>query len=163
MSNLKPNCFRITDVFSNKQRKQLIRDSKRHLTLLPNGRLGTDDLGLHEDFKSSCSHLINTFEKIIGEKLFLMNSWVVYSQGEKFNYHTHPYDFACVYYMKTNPLLQNNGTRFKLPNGKTQLIKTPQNGALLFPGTIHHATPSYFLPMSRYTLSMDINYSSRMQ
>ena len=100
---------------------------------------------------------------MVGEKLFLMNSWVVYSKGEKFNYHTHPYDFACVYYMKTNPLLQNNGTRFKLPNGKTQLIKTPQNGALLFPGTIHHATPSYFLPMSRYTLSMDINYSSRMQ
>ena len=163
MSNLKPNCFRITDVFSNKQRKQLIRDSKRHLTLLPNGSLGTDDIGLHEDFKSSCSHLINTFEKMVGEKLFLMNSWVVYSQGEKFNYHTHPYDFGCVYYMRTNSFLQNNGTSFKLTNGKTKLVETPQNGALLFPGKMVHAAPSFFLPVTRYTLSMDVNYSWRMQ
>ena len=157
------NGFQITDVFPNKHRKQLIKDLKPLLTLDADGEWVTDDLRFHEDFKSSCSHIVNRFEEIVGEKLFLMNAWVVYSKGEKFNYHTHPFDFACVYYIKTNPLLKNNGTKFKLPNGKTQLVKTPQNGALLFPGKMAHATPSFFLPVTRYTLSMDLNYSWRMQ
>ena len=73
------------------------------------------------------------------------------------------YDFGCVYYMRTNSFLQNNGTSFKLTNGKTKLVETPQNGALLFPGKMVHAAPSFFLPVTRYTLSMDVNYSWRMQ
>ena len=59
--------------------------------------------------------------------------------------------------MKTNPLLKNNGTMFKLISGEEKLIETPQNGAILFPGRMLHAAPSFFLPVTRYTLSMDMN------
>ena len=50
---------RITNVFSDKHRKQLIKDSKPHLTLGTDGIWYTKDLQFHEDFKSSCSHIIN--------------------------------------------------------------------------------------------------------
>ena len=154
---------RITNVFSDKHRKQLIKDSKPHLTLGTNGIWYTKDIQFQEDFKFSCSHIINRFEEMVGEKLFLMNVWITYTKGESLDYHTHPYDFGCVYYMRTNSFLQNNGTSFKLTNGKTKLVETPQNGALLFPGKMVHAAPSFFLPVTRYTLSMDVNYSWRMQ
>ena len=149
----------IREVFSDEHRKKLIKASKPYVRLSTKqpGLWRTDDLRLHEDFKDSCNHLVKSFERLIGKKLDLMNAWITYSRGKLLSYHDHPFDYACVYYMKTNPLLKNNGTMFKLISGEEKLIETPQNGAILFPGRMLHAAPSFFFPVTRYTLSMDMN------
>ena len=149
--------YSISNIFSKQQRRKLIRDSKPLCSFDSTNKIWkTDDLRSHEDFLNSSLYISSLFQKKLGLNLEIINIWITYTRGEKLEYHTHPFDWACVYYMKTNPLLKNNGTQFKFSEDDVQLVKSPQNSAILFDGSVPHTTPS-FLPLSgRYVLTMDL-------
>ena len=104
----------IDNIFSNKQRKKLIKDSHPHFFVggedsdLNKGRLKTSYLHLHKDFKSPSRQIVSLFEKDLKVRLEIANLWITSTRGESIPYHTHYFDYSCVYYMKTNPLLRNN-------------------------------------------------------
>ena len=149
--------YNISNIFSNQHRRKLITDSKPLRKFDPITKIGvTGDLRFNKEFSDSSLHIISLFEKQLGLNLEIINIWITYTRGEKLEYHTHPFDWSCIYYMKTNPLLRNNGTKFKFSEDDVQLVKSPQNSAILFDGSDPHTTPD-FLPLSgRYVLTMDL-------
>ena len=151
----------LDDIFSNKHRKQLIKDYKSVSFLDTELRESTVNLGLNEKYRSSCTYIVDSFEKNTGIKLILKNAWISRSTRTTAIFHNHEnYDLGCVYYMKTQPLLRNSGTMFRFPDGD-RLFKAPQNSAILFPANLTHSVPPQFLPLSRYTLAMELNVDNR--
>ncbi len=149
--------YNTSNIFTKQQRRKLIRDSKPLCRFNSTSKMWqSDDLRSNKDFWDSSLHIISLFEKKLGLKLEIINIWITYTRGEKLEYHTHPFDWACVYYMKTNSLLGNNGTKFKFSEDNVQLVESPQNSAVLFDGSIPHVTPD-FLPLDdRYALIIDL-------
>ena len=154
--------YLIDNIFSTKERRKLIKDSKPQLYLgngenpRDEGIWRTNNLRFHKDFESSSRYIADLFEKNLKKKLEIINVWISFVRGQLAPYyHTHDYDYSCVYYMKTIPFL-NSGTSFKFSDNSTQFVKTSQNSSLLFPCSFLHSVPSFFLPISRYTLAMDL-------
>tara|TARA_B100000287_G_scaffold405745_1_gene429586 strand:+ start:140 stop:679 length:540 start_codon:yes stop_codon:yes gene_type:complete len=149
--------YNISNIFSRQKRRKLIKKSKPLCRFNSTTKMWeTKDLRFNKDFWDPSLHIISLFEKKLGLKLEIVNLWITYTRGEKLKYHTHPFDWACVYYMKTNSLLRNNGTKFKFSEDDEQLVKSPQNSAILFDGSIPHVTPDFRPLDDRYALTMDL-------
>ena len=149
--------YNISNIFSKQQRRKLIADSKPFCKFDSTTKIWqTGDLRFNKNFSDPSLYIISLFEKQLGLNLEIINIWITYTRGEKLEYHTHPFDWSCIYYMKTNPLLRNNGTKFKFSEDDVQLVESPQNSAILFDCSVPHATPD-FLPLTgRYVLTMDL-------
>ncbi len=160
----------LKNVFTEEEREKMLKNSKplvvdAHVLSLQTGlrhnvpnNQSNPTVHLHPDFK----WVYDRFLKIIKEKLDLDlvvdTSWVNEADGTQIrNWHSHePADYASVYYMKTNRLL-NNGTQFK-----DKFFRAPQNSLIVFPAHLLHSTPINnillrFWRYSRYTLATDFN------
>ena len=149
----------IKDVLAEKERKKLIKDCKPFLH-----DKGAANPGLQSDFVQKQGSGYSQFENIHNKFLEITQrelntrlkwdvSWFLYTKGkiENNGWHTHPVDYAGVYYMKTNSFF-NSGTLFK-----DGFFKAPQNSLLIFPGYLHHMAPSSLFPLGRYTMSLNWN------
>ena len=151
----------IEKVLRDDERKKLIKDSKPLLlsnlkhpdgTYYPGKQTLTVMKGRPE-FEPILNHMVMIIKKTTGMDLVINKAWVNWTNGNKKDmaWHTHPCDFAAVYYMKTFPLF-SNGTLFK-----DGLVKAPQNSILILPGELEHSAPSSPLRFERYTLAINLN------
>ena len=150
----------IEDVFEEKVRKKLIKDSKDVLELR-NPESFTDSQkpsswfcpNLRHDlrFIHPITYLLNIAENITEQDLDCDNAWITYCRGnENFDFHNHEYDYSAVYYMQTEP--HSSGTLFE-----KGLVSTKQNSVLIFDANLKHKVPSYNPLADRRTLVLDIN------
>jgi len=147
----------IKNVFTNKQRRKLIKDCQPLIVDLGwqfPGRQTYPTLHLHPDFTSSMNDILGIVYKEIGLSLVISKSWVNWTNGEKeqINWHTHPSQYSLVYYMKTPLPFFSNGTLFR-----KGLFKAPQNSIIVFPGSMEHTAPSSPFRFNRYSLAMELN------
>ena len=96
--------------------------------------------------------LISTLfsEETFNLKLDLLFSWANLDYGEEKDmfWHTHPYDYSCIYYMKTNN--DYGGTLFK--DKSLNFVTAMQNSLILFNASLEHTAPPYPFHQKRYTL-----------
>ena len=148
--------YRIINVFDNKRRKQILEQSKIFMEdseafedgkFFP-GRQTRNNLHHRIPFAASFERRIGKFT---GLNLAVINSWANWTNGNKRDiaWHSHPYPYTGVYYLKTFPFF-SNGTLFR-----EKFVKAPQNSLLLFPGHMEHTAPSSPLRVDRYTLAME--------
>ena len=162
----------IKDVFTNEQRRRLIKDCK---SLLLNQEDMRKEIGddrnypglqtppeLYTDPEFRWAHMVMQYriKKNLGWDIEFLYSWINLSNGNKKDITWHDHEkggaaYSCVYYMKTFPLF-SNGTLFE-----DGLFKAPQNSLLIFPSNIKHTAPSSPLPFSRYTWAFDLNILNR--
>ena len=152
----------IKNVFTNKQRRKLIKDSQSLLENLEDnsglyypGRQTHPTLHLHPDFTFLINDILKIVLKKTGLNLVPSKAWVNWTNGKKKDivWHNHSdYDYALVYYMKTPLPFFSNGTLFR-----EGLFKAPQNSIIVFPGSMEHTAPSSPFRFSRYTMAMDLN------
>ena len=149
----------IENVLTQKERKKLIKDCKPLVY-----DQGPTSPGFQSDWVqqegSGCSQFQNVHNKFLDIAQRELNtrlkwdvSWFLYTKGkiENNGWHTHPVDYAGVYYMKTNSFF-NSGTLFK-----DGFFKAPQNSLLIFSGSLPHMAPSSLFPLERYTMSLNWN------
>ena len=156
----------IRNVLTNKKRKQLIEDCQPFLydsdqmkrmydpiKYFP-GKQTLPNLHGKTKFKDIITYFIDTIRKESELDLeFPGKCWINWTNGKKtdISWHTHPSDYAVVYYIKTLPFF-NNGTLFR-----DGLVKAPQNSILVFPAHLEHTAPSCPFRFERYTLSFNLN------
>ena len=149
----------IKNVFTNKQRRKLIKDCQPLLLErgpeFP-GRQTHSTLYLHPDFISPINDILRIANKETGLNLEIKAAWANWTNGKKKDiaWHSHNrHDYALVYYMKTFPFF-SNGTLFREPIG---FIKAPQNSMLVLPGHLDHTAPTSPFRFNRYTVAIDLN------
>ena len=147
----------IKNVFTNKQRRKLIKDCQPLIVDMgPQfpGRQTYAELHLHPDFTSSMNDILGIVYKEIGLSLVISKSWANWTNGNKKDiaWHIHPSQYSLVYYMKTPLPFFNNGTLFR-----KGLFKAPQNSIIVFPGSMEHTAPSSPFRFIRYSLAMELN------
>ena len=151
----------IENVFTDKERRKLIKDSQFLLENLEDksglyfpGRQTWCEL--HEDpkFESLINHMLEVVYKKTGLNLVISKSWVNWTNGSKKDiaWHSHPCEYSLVYYMKTPLPFFSNGTLFR-----KGLFKAPQNSIIVFPGSMEHTAPSSPFRFNRYSLAMELN------
>ena len=149
----------IKDVLLEKERKKLLKDCKPFLY-----DKGPATPGLQSDFVQKYGGGYAQFQDVhhkfldiaqreLNTRLKWDVSWFFSSKGKIKNncLHTHPVDYAGVYYMQTNSFF-NSGTLFK-----DGFFKAPQNSLLIFSGSLPHMAPSSLFPLERYTMSLNWN------
>ena len=160
----------IKNILTNKERKQLIEYSKpllltgeelnRHAVQeglrqvkFPPSKQTLSDLHRNDKFIPIIIKILKRIESETKLKVIVDNVWVNYNKGKKEEeaWHSHSYEYAVVYYIKTIPFL-NNGTRFE-----NKFVRAPQNSLIMFPGYLRHSVPSYPFYFERYTLAIDLN------
>ncbi len=154
--------FRIDNVFSDEQREKMIEDIEPLLLSKEEEftrQQTSPTLHLSPGFEFVREHILNLIEERFNLKLDLLFSWANLDYGEKKDmfWHTHPYDYACVYYIKTNT--ENGGTLFK--DKSLNFVTAMQNSLILFNASLEHTAPPYDLHEKRYTLVMDLNRAER--
>ncbi len=148
----------IENVFTNQQRKKLIKDCQPLLVEFGDrypGRQTHATLHLHPDFISPIKDMIRIIVQETGLDLVVADkAWINWTNGNKkdITWHTHPCDYALVYYMKTPLPFFSNGTLFR--NG---LFKAPQNSMIIFPAKVEHTAPTSPFRFDRYTLAVNLN------
>ena len=150
----------IKNVFTNKQRRKLIKDCQPLIVDMgPQfpGRQTYAELHLHPDFTSSMNDILGIVYKEIGLSLVISKSWANWTNGNKKDiaWHIHPSQYSLVYYMKTPLPFFNNGTLFRLPIG---FVKAPQNSLLMFNPDLEHTAPTCPFPIDRYAFAMEMVY-----
>ena len=156
--------YLIENIFTNKERKDLIEKSKPFLVDLDYfpGRQSIANLAFDNDFRFHHERILRSIKEKTGLKFLFTRSWVNWSNGKKKDlaWHTHPSsgsppcDFTAVYYMQTLPFF-NNGTLFRLPIG---FVKAPQNSLLMFNPDLEHTAPTCPFPIDRYAFAMEMVY-----
>ena len=147
----------IKNVFTNKQRRKLIKDCQPLLLErgpeFP-GRQTHSTLYLHPDFISPINDILRIANKETRLNLEIKAAWANWTNGKKEDiaWHRHQCDYALVYYIRTPLPFFSNGTLFR--NG---LFKAPQNSMLIFPSHMEHTAPSSPFRFDRYTIAMDLN------
>ena len=148
----------IENVFTNQQRKKLIKDCQPLLENLGDqypGRQTHATLHLHPDFTFPINDILKIVLKETGLDLVVADKvWINWTNGSKkdIGWHCHPCDYALVYYMKTPLPFFSNGTLFR--NG---LFKAPQNSMIIFPAEVEHTAPTSPFRFDRYTMALDLN------
>ena len=161
--------YKIHNVFSNKERKKLIKDVQPFLmdreqmnihynnTKLYPGKQTDSMLHLKPEFSSAIKKILDKVIEEIGMDLQVYQSWVKWSNGreDQMNWHSHyplqPVSFAAVYYLKTLPFF-SNGTLFE-----DGFVQVPQNSMIIFPAHLTHSTPKYPFPfIDRYVMSINL-------
>ena len=158
--------YLIENIFTNKERKDLIEKSKPFLVDLDYfpGRQSIANLAFDNDFRFHHERILRSIKEKTGLKFLFTRSWVNWSNGKKEDlaWHTHPSsgsppcDFTAVYYMQTLPFF-NNGTLFRLPIG---FVKAPQNSLLMFPPYLEHTAPTCPFPIDRYAFAVEMVYAN---
>ena len=144
------NCIMLKKVFTEKIRKEMIKNSKKILKK-KKGCWFCPDITEHEKFKNYIEQLALSAANNVKSNLKIKNSWIAYSTGEKeIDFHNHNSDYSLVYYMQTNS--KNSGTMFK--NG---FVKSKQNDALIFDSALFHKVPNYKPKSDRRTLVLELN------
>ena len=164
---MEDNCYVIGNIFTNKQRKELLEISK---SILVDGDVLGEKFG--DSFPGKQSHpfildyykfktffdiMESKIEEVTRKNLKFITAWANWTNGKKKDvaWHNHPKaDYTFVYYLKLPPFF-NNGTLVEEPVG---LVKTKQNSLLLLPGKLYHTAPSSPLRLDRYTLAGDLVY-----
>ena len=157
----------IQNIFSKDERKDLLEKSK---PLLRDSRYYSTDGQTAEGFewfrltgasmytypylKFYHDRITKLIREKIGLNLAIMGSWMNLTDGRRkeIKWHTHPVDYAGVYYMKTTPFF-NSGTVIK----EYGLVRSPQNSLLIFPGNLYHSTPGFPFRFKRYTYGFNLN------
>ena len=148
----------IKNVFTNKQRRKLIKDCQPLLLErgpeFP-GRQTHPTLHLHSDFIFPINDILKIVLKETGLDLVVADkAWINWTNGSKkdIGWHNHSCDYALVYYMRIPLPFFSNGTLFR--NG---LFKAPQNSMIIFPAEVEHTAPTSPFRFDRYTIAMDLN------
>ena len=153
----------IKDILSPKERKKLIEECKPFLRGINldtvDGRPGFQSDPVQRDgegyaqFENIHKKFLNIAQRELNKRLNWDITWFLYTKGriENNTWHTHPVDYAGVYYMKTTPFF-NNGTEFK-----DGFFRAPQNSLLIFSGHLQHRAPSSIFPLERYTMALNWN------
>ena len=154
--------FKIDNVFSDEQREKLIEDVEPLLLSKEEEftRQQTDPiLHLQPSFEFVHGHILKLIEETFNLKLDLLFSWANLDYGEEKDmfWHSHPYDYSCIYYMKTNN--DNGGTLFK--DKSLNFVTALQNSLILFNASLELTAPPYPFHAKRYTLAMDLNRVDR--
>ena len=154
----------LRNVLTNKKRKQLIEDCQPFLydsdqikrmhdsiKYFP-GKQTLPNLHGKTKFKDIIDRFTNLSVKKYGFDLQPEKCWINWTNGKKENisWHTHPTDYALVYYIQT-PFF-SGGTLFR-----ERFIKAPQNSMLVFPAALEHSAPRALFPCDRYTLALNLN------
>ena len=156
--------IKIENVFTNKERKKLLKDcyplliDGKELGLFYNkdvypGKQTHPTLHLHPGFSWAHDHILRLVEEKIGLNFEIQKSWILCIKGkiEDTHWHTHTSDYSCVYYMRTTPPF-GNGTFFK--HG---FVEAPENSIICFPSDLKHTAPASPFRFERYTLAINLN------
>jgi hypothetical protein len=152
----------VKNIFTNKQRRELIERSKPFLldpNMDPNntryypGKQTHSDLHLLPEFRFYLNHILKIVQEKTNLNLFVQKSWVNWTNGKKkdLSWHNHLSDCGVVYYMKTVPFF-SNGTLFR-----SGMVRSPQNSILIFNPLFEHSAPTCPFRIDRYTLALDLN------
>ena len=108
--------------------------------------------GYHQ-FHNVHNKFLDIAQRELKKRLKWDKSWFLYTKGRVENnfWHTHPVNYAGVYYMKTTPFF-NSGTAFK-----DGFFEAPENSLLIFSGNLPHRAPSSPFPFNRYTMMLNWN------
>ena len=158
-----PKLHIIENVFMEEERKDFLEKSKPFLAdsrkfINTEGfywfKLTSPSMNLVPSLRVYHEHLLKLIKKEIGLNLAIMGAWMNLTDGRRkeIKWHTHPVDYAGVYYMKTTPFF-NSGTVIK----EYGLVRSPQNSLLIFPGNLYHSTPGFPFRFKRYTYAFNLN------
>ena len=156
--------YRIDNVFDNEKRKDILERSKKYLrdhkqfvdleNMPPEIRLPGKQTppDLHKKIPFA-NDILKVIKNNLGLNFVVINSWVNWTNGKKkdLNWHNHPCDYACVYYLKIPFPFFSNGTLFE-----DKFYKVFQNSLLLFPARMNHTAPLSPFRFDRYTLAMNL-------
>ena len=154
----------IKNILSPKERKKLIEECKPFLRGVAldtvDGSPGFQSDPVQRDgegyaqFENIHKKFLNIAQRELNKRLNWDITWFLYTKGriENNTWHTHPVDYAGVYYMKTTPFF-NSGTVIK----EYGLVRSPQNSLLIFPGNLYHSTPGFPFRFKRYTYGFNLN------
>jgi len=156
--------IKIKNVLSNDQRKYLIKESEKLLVTREELHNSFDgdypcdqtnaDLHTIENLKEIHAKILGQIIKEIKHECVISKSWVNKYTNKKSNntyMHTHNSHLSIVYYARKIPLI-HKGTLFE----KEGIVKCSQNSAIIFPSNMKHTASNFYLPISRYTLAMDL-------
>ena len=175
--------YKIYNVFSNKERKKIIKDCQPLLltgsqladyyneTKPYPGRQSHPTVHLNSNFKWVYDIFLKKIKEELKFNFSVHKSWFKYTVGgaNDISWHNHTYDnvsFTSVYYIKTNRFL-SGGTMFtdsfnitsenKHKKRKHEFVRSPQNSLLIFPSNLVHSTPNVLFRNDRYVLSTDFH------
>ena len=157
--------YRTYNFLPEPERKQLIKEVGPFIVNRPYvkdygpvpGYNTPDDMQDNPIFKEFHKKVKNEFVRYMNKIAVIERSWCNRNFGDFTMWHEHPTHYATVYYLKHHPFFAR-GTMFNF-DGEEQLIKSPQNCLLTFPGHLLHSVPAtkFGIKFDRYCFAMDVN------